>query len=137
MSHLFAAALLLAAPPTPEKWTDPALAPPAGLLLWLDAGRQPAAWAAAGTLLPDGAPLDVWFDGSGQRRDFVQWHRPAQPRLVRAGPLAVVRFDGQDDCLLRTERDLAPAELTAFVVAVPRANPGFFRALAAGAQAGK
>src|SRR5437867_12008534 len=49
-----------------EPWADPDLPKAEGLVLWLDAARQPAAWKAHGKpVLGDGAALDVWYDGSG------------------------------------------------------------------------
>src|SRR5262249_59681810 len=65
------AVLLLAGAAAPadaaEKWADADLPTTAGLALWLDAGRQDAAWKAHNKLLSPAAPLDVCYDGSGRR----------------------------------------------------------------------
>src|SRR5688572_12093544 len=64
-----------------EPWADPSLPPVDGLLLWLDAARQPAAWQALGRpSLGDGSALDAWYDGSGNGWDMRQRIREAQPK---------------------------------------------------------
>jgi putative heme-binding domain-containing protein len=118
-----------------EAWADPRLEVQDGLVLWLDAGRQPKARAALDLdPIPDGAPLATWLDGSGNAHHLVQRSPQAMPRYVVMGRTAVVRFDGIDDCLLR-DGALPPADaLTILVAAAPRSNAGGFRAfLAAGA----
>src|SRR5687768_12027545 len=83
-----------------EKWADPRLKPPGGVLLWLDATRQPEAWQLHGKpALASNSLLDVWYDASGQGQHLKQRLRDSQPRLIRAGERAVVRFDGKDDFL--------------------------------------
>src|SRR5262249_32105214 len=51
----------------------------------------------------------------------------AQPRLVKTGELAVVRFDGTDDWLGLSGLKRRLDEMTVFVVAAPRSNAGYFR----------
>jgi putative heme-binding domain-containing protein len=129
---------LLANAAPPEKWADPHLKTTEGLLLWIDAARQPAAWQAhrkptlAGTV-----PLDVAYDGSGNGWHLVQRVHDSQPRFTSAGGHAALRFDGKDDFLGRTLGKRALKEFTLFVHAAPRSNPGYFRALFAGNEAGK
>jgi hypothetical protein len=129
-----------------EPWSDPGLPVRDGLVLWLDATRQPEACAATDRPAPvDGAQLGVWYDGSGARRDLVQRERGAQPRFMRVGagtgggaPAgALVRFDGVDDVLAATGVGATLAESTLFVRAAPRSNGGGFRALAAAHATGR
>jgi putative heme-binding domain-containing protein len=127
-----------AAAAAPEKWCDPALKATDGLLLWLDAGRQRAAWQAHGKPpLTRGAALDVWYDASGNGLHLGQRLPNARPRYLPAGDLAVVRFDGTDDWMGLTRGDRRLDELTAFLVAAPRSNAGGFRALLAVHETGK
>src|SRR6478735_273486 len=55
-----------------EPWADPSLPGKAGVLLWVDAARQPAAWSAHHKTLADGQAVDVVYDASGRGRDFTQ-----------------------------------------------------------------
>src|SRR4051794_12124246 len=94
------AVLIAGSTPAVEPWADPALKTAKGLILWLDAGRQPAARQAHGLPVPrSDAPLDVAFDASGQKLDLAQRVRECQPRFVGSGEKAVIRFDGKDDYL--------------------------------------
>src|SRR5688572_33406603 len=69
-----------------ETWADRSLPVGQGLALWLDATRQPTAWQAHGKpALGNGAPLDVWYNGSGHGRHLTQPAKGAQPRFVAAG----------------------------------------------------
>lgn len=120
-----------------ERWAGPALTPPAGLVLWLDAARQPAAWQAHGRPLPDGARLDVWYDASGQGLNLVQRVQSAQPRFHRSGEQAVVRFDGQDDALALARLNRTLSECSVFVVAAARSNAGMFRGFLAVNETGR
>lgn len=119
-------------------WGDSRMPVKPGLLLWLDASRQPAARSAnQRPPLFDNAHFDVWYDASGNGRNLIQRTQAAQPRFVPAGDLAVVRFDGKDDCLELSGLRLAPEALTVFIVAAPRTNSGMFRGLIAGNETGK
>jgi putative heme-binding domain-containing protein len=132
---------LLVASPLPaysaEKWADPALQPPAGLVLWLDAARQQAAWQAHGRTLLSGALMDVFYDASGNGIDLVQRVQASQPRFISAGPQAVIRFDGKDDFLGLAGLKRRLDSCTMFLVAAPRSNPGYFRGFFAANAAGK
>src|SRR5262245_46006281 len=121
-----------------EAWADAALPVSDGLLLWLDAGRQGAARKAL-DLPPvgDGGRLSAWFDGSGNKLHVVQRAQPAQPRLAVRGKHAAVRFDGTRTYLGVTGQDRTLKEFTLFVVAAPRSNAGFFRALLAANETGR
>jgi putative heme-binding domain-containing protein len=122
----------------PPPWADPRLKVTAGLVLWLDAGRQGAARTAHQKPAPaDGGPFDVWYDASGNRLDLVQRFRASQPRFLAAGELAVVRFDGRDDCLGLTGINRSLDEFTVFLAAAPRSNVGDFRAFLAVNETGK
>src|SRR5262245_17253468 len=100
----------------PEPWADARLPVRDGLVLWIDAGRQAAAYEAAGRPVPgDGAPLGVAYDASGWKRDVVQRGRAQQPKLVAAGGGALLRFDGADDSLAATGLSTALKDCTLFV----------------------
>ena len=115
-----------------EPWADPALPVKDDVLLWLDAARQPAAREAR-KLNPAGGPLEVWLDGSGAGHHVAQHVRDSMPVWQKAAGGAFVRFDGKDDWLATNMgADLQSA--TVFVVAAPRANPGFYRAFISGAE---
>ena len=55
-----------------EPWADQNLPVKDGLITWLDATRQEPAWAAHQKELLPNDPLDVFFDASGNARDFSQ-----------------------------------------------------------------
>ena len=113
-----------------EAWADARLPVRAGLVLWIDASRQAAAYAAQGREVPgDGSPLGVAYDASGRRRDFAQRARALQPKHVAAGAGALIRFDGVDDALAASGLATELRDCTLFVRAAPRANPGGFRGL--------
>jgi putative heme-binding domain-containing protein len=98
-----------------------------GLVLWLDAARQgEARQANKQSSIASGNQIGVWFDGSGLSHHLVQRIGSAQPMLFFASDDAAVRFDGQDDHLMRTGPAESLEAFTAFVVAAPRANPGGF-----------
>lgn len=121
-----------------EPWADPDLPAKEGVLLWLDAARQPAAWQAhKKPPLHNGAAVDVWYDGSGIGRHLVQRLQASQPRFVRAGTQAVVRFDGKDDSLALSGQNRTLDKFTVFFVAAPRSNAGDFRAFLAVNATGK
>src|SRR3954462_13473985 len=85
-----------------EPWADRAIPVTKGLALWLDAGRQPAAWRADGKSgLGVGNDFDVWYDGSGRGENFVLAVQAAQPRYVAGEHAAAVGFDGAQDFLQR------------------------------------
>ena len=124
--------------PSPAPWADSAIPVTTGLVLWLDAGRLQAARAAHGRPgLLDGAACDAWYDGSGFGRHVVQNHQSAQPRFASAGEFAALRFDGKDDCLELTGLRKSFEYLTLVIVAAPRSNAGYYRALLAGHETGK
>jgi putative heme-binding domain-containing protein len=121
-----------------EPWADSSLPASDGLVLWLDAARQEEARKAYGLPPPvPGAALGVWYDGSGQRLHLVQRVAEAQPRFVRKGRHAAVRFDGKDDHLGLAGLGRTLKAFTLFMVTAPRSNPGGFRALVAANETGK
>src|SRR5262245_40031707 len=122
---LFAAGVIGMDAAAAESWADPDLKTTAGLVLWLDAARLPQAWQAHGKpVLVDGSALDVWYDASGRGLHLVQRVQDAQPRYVAAGGKAVVRFDGQNDCLGLARQNRTLQDFTLFLVAAPRSNAG-------------
>jgi putative heme-binding domain-containing protein len=121
-----------------EKWSDPHLKVPTGLVLWLDAGRQGAARVANGkSALHDGSPVDVWYDASGTGLHLVQQFAASQPHYAIAGDLAAVRFDGTAACLGLNGLKRSLDEFTVFVVIAPRSNPGVFHGILAANESGK
>ncbi|MEA2709956.1 MAG: hypothetical protein QOF78_2557 [Phycisphaerales bacterium] len=120
-----------------EKWADPALPVKDGVSIWLDATRQTAAWAANQREIAGGDLLDVFYDASGNGRNFSQPMRDAQPKLIVADQQAAVRFDGKDDHLRGFERGAGIDRGTIFIVASARSNAGGFRAFLAGNETGR
>jgi putative heme-binding domain-containing protein len=124
--------------PAAEPWADPALKTRDGLILWLDAGRQSAARQAHARVdLAADSLLDVAYDASGQKSHLTQRIREFQPRFIRAGERAVIRFDGKDDYLGLTGQKRTLDRFTLFVHVAVRSNPGMFRALFAINETGK
>jgi putative heme-binding domain-containing protein len=121
-----------------EPWADSRIPVADGLILWLDASHQASARDAqrAPAIPPDGS-LGVWYDGSGAGHRMVQRVGEAQPRLVRSGDHAVVRFDGIDDHLALSGPNCEVKAFTAFLVAAPRSNSGGFLGLFAGNAVGQ
>lgn len=142
LASLLGCSLLLGVPLPPatavEPWADGRLKVTEGMMLWLDAGRLPEAWKAHGkpTLVGE-APFDVWYDASGQGLHLVQRVRDAQPRFISAGGHAVVRFDGENDCLGLTRQNRSLSDFTVFLVAAPRSNAGGFRGFLSANETGK
>jgi putative heme-binding domain-containing protein len=124
--------------PAMEKWADAGLPVKTGLMLWLDTSRQSAAWNAHGKGdLVTGDLMDVWYDASGNGRDFVQGVRASAPKYIGTPAGAAVRFDGDDDHF----RCVTPARnvesFTAIFIAGPRTNGGQFRTFLAAQEKGK
>ena len=120
--------------PALESWADAKLPVKDGLVLWLDASTQPAASKAHDVALIEGDALATWYDGSGHHRDLAQPTESARPTFSAAG----VRFDGNDDHLLRDDATAPPLkEFTAFIVAIPRTNGGGFRGFLSASATGK
>ena len=121
-----------------EKWSDPALPLKENVAIWLDATRQTAAWTANQRELAGGDSLDVFYDASGNHRDFSQPVRDAQPKIVIADQqqAAAVRFDGKDDHLRLFRQNATLENVTAFLVACVRSNGGEYRAFLAGNKTG-
>lgn len=115
-----------------EPWADPKLTVTSGLELWLDAAR-----ANGDKLVPHDGKLEVWYDASGKGRHLRQPVAEARPTRLPGGATAVVRFDGLDDHLRAVKQGAGLEAFTAFVVAVPRQNPGGFRGVLAFNAAGQ
>ncbi len=109
-----------------EPWADPRLKVTDGLQLWLDATK-----AAGEQAIPTEGPLATWRDASGKRRDLAQEATDKQPRVMKLGEAAIVRFDGVDDHLRAVKLAAELKSLTVFLVAAPRQNVGAFRGLLA------
>ena len=92
-----------------------------GLTLWLDAN------AATEEKLPADGKLSGWRDLSGKSRHLSQTVADKQPRQIKLGSAAVVRFDGIDDHLRAIQQGAKLESLTIFLVAAPQQNAGGFR----------
>ncbi len=113
-----------------EKWSDPRLPITDQPEVWLDASRENAARASFGLAnILDGQPLDVWHDGSGHRRNVTQRLPSLRPKFKANGTNAWATFDGIDDFLAASNLREPFTNASVFVVAAPRSNRGFFRAL--------
>src|SRR5215207_7788049 len=108
-----------------EPWADRAQPVRDGLVLWLDASRQPEA-RKANDLPPlaTNAITGVCFDSSGNRLHLVQRLQSAQPRFVHAGKHAALRFDGKAAHLGLANVRKSLDDFTLFLVAAPRSNAG-------------
>ncbi|CAN5140711.1 hypothetical protein BH23VER1_BH23VER1_04330 [soil metagenome] len=109
-----------------------------GLAVHFDV-REQARLRQAGSLPPlaAGASVDRLLDGTDGAPPARQFSPDARPHFQAGGGEAFLRFDGADDFLsLSRGRELSP-ELTVFVLAAPRGNPGGFSALFATAEAGQ
>lgn len=123
-----------------EDWADRRLDVRNGLLVWLDAQAQPAAWQAhrsRGLPLTDGRPVDVWFDGSGRKRHLIQRVPDSQPAFRQIGDHSLLRFDGQEDFLASTAATAPVQDFSVVVFAGPKSNAGGFRALLGAAAYGQ
>ena len=117
----------------PPDWADAELPVRAGLDLWLDATRLPAAYKAAtkNDLAPD-TKLETWYDASGHNRHLLQKEVEGRPQFVALpNGYKAVRFDGVQQALALGGLDRGYRELTLFIVAAPFSNRGDFRALLA------
>ncbi len=130
---LFAALFVVSTGLAIEPWADEPMPVKDGVEWWLDATRQVAAREARKLPAPGGT-LDVWLDGSGRGRNAVQRSAGSQPRWQQTAGGAFVRFDGKDDWLGAANVGSALEQATVFVVAAPRANPGYFRAFISAAE---
>lgn len=119
-----------------EPWADKNLPVRDGLVLWLDAGAEPAAARADGASFEkDEVPAGVWHDASGNRRDARQENTNAQPKFGSAYPAKIFSFDGQAQHFVVTSEGLSLKKATVLAFARSRSNAGGFRGLiAAGAD---
>ena len=109
-----------------------------GLLLHLDATGQPALRKSAELpSVSNGRPLDRWLDASGGPLFAVQTMSASRPVFRAEEAEAFVRFDGKDDFLSISGPKRRAMELTVFVLAAPRSNPGKFSGMFASAVAGQ
>jgi putative heme-binding domain-containing protein len=121
-----------------EPWAEQSLTVRRGLMLWLDAGRQPAAWEANGRpALASGDEVDVWYDGSGRGGHVAQGVKGSRPRYVAGEHAAAVRFDGENDYLHRGTGKTEVGAFTAVLAVAPRSNVGGFRAFVSASELGK
>src|SRR5687768_12662963 len=103
---LLASSILAAEPPVRD-----------GLALWVDAAAHGSARQR---------PVDVVVDTSSRGLRGFQLAAERRPVLVSDGQAAYFKFDGKDDFLAFTGGKDSAAELTVFILAAPKANPGNF-----------
>jgi len=113
-----------------ESWADAQLPVRDGLVAWFDAGRQNAARESV-QLAPVAPNITINFllDGSGRGHHLHQPVSSARPVFRQSASHAWLSFDGQDDFLPGANWDESLTNATVFIVAAPRSNSGFFRAL--------
>ena len=99
-----------------------------GLILWVDASAQPTR---------SQQPVDMVVDGSSRGLRGFQLVPERRPTLVSDGQVGYFKFDGKDDFLAFAGAKESVAELTVFVLAAPKSNPGNFSALCGMAANGK
>jgi putative heme-binding domain-containing protein len=108
-----------------------------GLVLWLDASAQPAARAQASLpAIGHLRPLDFLLDHSGTGRVAVQPIPERRPVFISDGKTAYLEFNGEGFLAVSGPRG-STAELTIFVLAAPKSNPGHFSALFATSAFGR
>lgn len=112
--------------------------PTNSLLLHLDAARQVSLRTAA-ALPPAGnnSPIDRWLTSAGALAGAFQPIASARPVFRTDGREAFLRFDGKDDHFAISGAKRRSKELTIFILAAPRANPGLFSGLFGTAVAGQ
>src|SRR5688572_16927747 len=111
-----------------EPWADSQLAVTNGVVLWLDASREPAAREARKLAPPvNGRPIDFWHDASGRARHLNQRILDARPQWRRLSGSGLVHFDGQNDFLTSASARESLSECTVVAVVSAHANPGSFR----------
>ncbi len=109
-----------------------------GLVLWLEARRQPEARQSAGLPpLASGQHVDAWLDTSPLALRAAQPLALQRPLLVGDAAAALLRFDGKDDFLAVPGPRRVTAALTLFVLAAPKGNAGQFAAFFSAAEAGR
>lgn len=110
-----------------EPWTDNRQPVTKGLAVWFDASRLVPAYQAVGRTAPAvGAPVVVWPDGSGHRRDVVQTVVKAQPKYQPTGEFHAMRFDGAGTYLHGGRLGANFQEATVFLVTATYSNPASF-----------
>jgi putative heme-binding domain-containing protein len=121
-----------------EPWSDNRLGITNGLELWFDASRQSA--GRSSLQLPSltaGNAVDYLLDASGRRRHLAQPAPEQRPRFRQEFTGAFLRFDGTNDCLEAALLNVGWTNVTVFLAAAPRSNPGGFRAFFGFSQAGR
>ena len=111
---------------------------PDGLFLRLDtAGQNDVRRAADLPPLAQGTPVARWLDTDGKPWGASQLRLESRPILRVGEAAAFLRFDGKDDFLPVAGPARSIEAMTVFVLAAPKANPGFFTALFSTAEPGK
>ena len=111
-------------------WADEALHVRDGLVVWLDSSSIDQARSARQQ--PEhssGEEIAEWPNAANISQPFQQPKGQLRPRLIKIGNSALLRFDGEDDHLRRTETGLILQSATVFLVAAPHSNPGMFEGL--------
>jgi putative heme-binding domain-containing protein len=112
-----------------EPGSDPRLPIREGLVVWLDASRlEETRESARAGELQNGAPIAVWPDASGHKRDLVQKQAEHRPIYQKTGDFRSVRFNGQGKYLRASGLGQSFRDATVYVVAAPYSCPEYFSA---------
>lgn len=112
--------------------------PTNGLLLHIDAARQSVGRAAASLpALGNGGRPERWLSSVDALPPATQSFASARPVFRTDGREAFLRFDGKDDYFAISGTKRHSTDITAFILAAPRANPGLFSGLFGSAVAGQ
>lgn len=109
-----------------------------GLILWIDAAAQPEARKKLSLpVLRRSQPLDMLVDTSTNARMAMQSLAEMRPAFVSDGEAAYLKFDGRGDFFSFNGRPDPIQEITVFILAAPKSNPGNFSAMFGAAPIGK
>jgi len=111
---------------------------PAGFVLHFEPAKQTGARSEANLpAIGNGQPVDLLLDGSTGKRLATQPIPDRRPIFVFDGASAYLKFDGKDDFLALQGVVPGEKELTLFVLAAPKENPGFFSGMFGAAALGQ
>lgn len=109
-----------------------------GLLFHLDAAAQGRLRSGAGLpAIGSMQPVDVLLGVGGGEARFHQVLPERRPILVTDADAAFLKFDGKDDFLSLQMAGRSAAEITIFLLAAPRENPGFFSGMIGASSFGR
>ena len=119
-----------------ETWANKGLTIQNGLELWLDASRINEARQGKSAAIPNGGPINIWPDASGNKRHVEQPLPASRPRYFIGDSGPIVRFDGTNDFLSAMRLGMSLTNSTIFIRATPRSNKDKFSAFVAVNESG-